>query len=120
VHSDVFLSVVNFLIGLAEALGVIAVGISLVLGLSPYVATLVRHRTLPSIGDVRTRLGRGLVFSLEIFIAADLLRSVLSPTLEDVGVLALTTLIRIALSLSLDFELKSASSGEGQESLPSP
>jgi uncharacterized membrane protein len=116
---EIFTTIITFLIGLAEALGVIAVGISLVLGLSPYVATFVRHRTLPSIGEVRTRLGRGLVLSLEIFIAADLLRSVLSPTLQDVAVLALTTLIRIALSLSLDYELKSASSGEGRGSMPS-
>jgi uncharacterized membrane protein len=44
-------------------------------------------------------LSRGLVLSLEIFVAADLLRSVLAPTLLDVAILAVITLVRIALSL---------------------
>lgn len=60
----------------------------------------------PTLNDVRNRLGRGLVLSLELFIAADLMRSVLVPTLTDVVVLGLITLIRIALGLSLEYELR--------------
>ncbi len=89
-----------------EAIGVVVVVASVVLGLSPYVGSLLHLRPRPAVGEVRARLGRGLVFSLEILIAADLLRSIITPSLEDVAVLAVITLVRIALSLSLEYEMR--------------
>ncbi len=111
-----FTQIVGWLEFLADAAGVIAVAVALVTGLAPYIRTILGLRPPPSIPEVRSTLGRGLVLSLEIFIAADLFRTILAPTLLDVTVLALTTLIRIALSISLEWELGHLRpDGEGSE-----
>lgn len=89
-----------------NVIGAIVVVLAVISGLSPFVGHFLGFRPLPPPNELRTRLGRGLVFGLEIFIAADLLRSVLAPTLTDVIILALITFIRIALSLSLEYEMR--------------
>ncbi len=57
--------------------------------------------------SVRFTLGQRLVMALEFLIAADILKTVLSPTLQDLLVLGGTILIRTLLSLSIAYELKS-------------
>ena len=50
--------------------------------------------------------GRGILVSLEILVAADLIRTVaVQPTVENVGVLGLIVVVRIMLSFSLDVEI---------------
>jgi uncharacterized membrane protein len=102
----------DYLIAVINVIGGTTVVLSLVLGLGPFVKSVIRGTPSPTVSVVRSRLGRGLVLSLEIFIAADLLRSVLAPTLQDVTILALITLIRIALSLSLEHELRTVAPAE--------
>ncbi len=51
-------------------------------------------------------MGRGLVLSLELFIAADLLRLILHPALQEIAVLGVIILLRTILSLSLVYELR--------------
>ena len=54
----------------------------------------------------RAIFGRGILVSLEILVAADLIRTVaVQPTLQNVEVLGLIVLVRIALSFSLDVEI---------------
>ena len=56
---------------------------------------------------VRSFVGRSLLLGLELFVAADLIRTVaVEPSLESVGVLALIVVIRTFLSFSLDIELE--------------
>ena len=56
---------------------------------------------------VRSFVGRSLLLGLELFVAADLIRTVaVEPSIESVGVLALIVLIRTFLSFSLDIELE--------------
>lgn len=100
------------IVAIIEVIGATVVVLSVVSGLYLVIGHLLRLRPLPPPNEARTRLGRGLVLSLEIFIAADLLRSVLAPTLTDVVILALITLIRIALSFSLEYELRSPLTAE--------
>lgn len=53
------------------------------------------------------RLGRALLLSLEILVAADVIRTIaLEPTLANVGVLGLLVLIRTFLSWSLVVEIE--------------
>jgi len=53
------------------------------------------------------RLGRALLLSLEILVAADVIRTVaLEPTLENVSVLGLLVVIRTFLSWSLVVEIE--------------
>ena len=54
----------------------------------------------------RTTFGRGLLISLEILVAADLVRTVaVQPTIRSVGVLGVIVLVRTLLVFSLDVEI---------------
>ncbi|MGD9691372.1 MAG: DUF1622 domain-containing protein [Phycisphaerales bacterium] len=55
---------------------------------------------------VRLRLAERLVLSLEFLIAADILKTVVTPTLEGMGVLGAVIVIRTVLSLSIAYELR--------------
>jgi uncharacterized membrane protein len=56
---------------------------------------------------LREFFGGALLLSLEILVAADLLRTVaVTPTLESVGVLGIIVLIRTLLSFSLEIEIE--------------
>ena len=55
---------------------------------------------------IRMRLGAHLLLGLEIFIAADIISSVASPTWERVGILASIVAVRTVLSYFLRMEMK--------------
>jgi uncharacterized membrane protein len=54
---------------------------------------------------VRQGLGAHLLLGLEIFIAADIISTVVSPTWEKVGILSVIVIIRTILSYFLEKEL---------------
>jgi uncharacterized membrane protein len=55
----------------------------------------------------RQSLGRAILLSLELLVAADIIRTVaVSPTFRSAGVLAIVVLIRTFLSVSLEVELE--------------
>ena len=55
---------------------------------------------------MRRELGAHLLLGLEIFIAADIISSVVSPSWDKVGILAVIVVIRTILSYFLEVELK--------------
>ncbi len=55
---------------------------------------------------IRQRLGAHLLLGIEIFIAADIISSVASPSWDKVGILAAIVGIRTVLSYFLRMELK--------------
>lgn len=55
---------------------------------------------------IRLQLGQHLVLALEFLIAADILKTVLAPTLEDLAFLGGIILIRTVLSISIAYELR--------------
>ncbi len=62
--------------------------------------------TIPESETIRQRLGAHLLLGLEIFIAADIISSVASPTWERVGILASIVGVRTVLSYFLRMEIK--------------
>lgn len=60
----------------------------------------------PAQPDVRLQLGQHLVLALEFMIAADILKTVLAPTLQDLAYLGGIILIRTVLSISIAYELR--------------
>lgn len=60
--------------------------------------------------DIRLDFTTKIVLALEFFIAADLIKSILQPTLNDVVVLAVIVAIRTVVGYSLNTELKELSS----------
>jgi len=59
--------------------------------------------------DIRLDFTNKIVLGLEFFIAADLIKSILQPTLNDVVVLAVIVAIRTVVGYSLNIELKELS-----------
>jgi uncharacterized membrane protein len=55
---------------------------------------------------VRQRLGAHLLLGLELFIAGDIISSVVSPTWEKVGILGAIVAIRTVLSYFLRMEIR--------------
>ena len=61
----------------------------------------------PIYRTLRSFVGRTILLSLEILVAADLIRTVaVDPSIENVSALALIVLIRTILSFSLDVEIE--------------
>ena len=89
-----------------EAVGVVA----LILGLlwAVYVGIKAgRHGDLEGVKAFREVFGSAILLALEVLVAADLIRTVaISPSLENVTVLAIIVLIRTVLSFSLETEIE--------------
>lgn len=56
--------------------------------------------------SIRQHLGAHLLLGLEIFIGADIISTVVSPTWEKVGILSIIVVIRTVLSYFLESELR--------------
>ncbi len=55
--------------------------------------------------DIRLGLGRWLALGLEFALAADILRTAIAPTWQDVGLLAAIAVLRTALNFFLEREI---------------
>ena len=68
------------------------------------------------VSELVTRMLRGLLIALDFLIAADLLQTILDPTLEETAVLALIVVLRILLSWSLSKEIEMSAKEESSTS----
>jgi uncharacterized membrane protein len=91
-----------------EAVGVAVLVVGFVLGFVRGGIAFVRDEPRRAIYQaMRSFVGRTILLSLEILIAADLIRTVaVDPSIENVAVLALIVLIRTVLSFTLDVEIE--------------
>jgi uncharacterized membrane protein len=88
-----------------EAFGVVIM-VAGGLGAFVWFAVQVQRHTPQSYQRLREHLGRVILLGLEVLIVGDIIRTiVVTPTLENVGVLAIIVLIRIVLSFSLEVEI---------------
>lgn len=72
-----------------------------------YLAGLPRSVTDPMANDgTRVRLGKSLSFGLEFLIGADILRTLITPTMKEIAILASTIAIRTALNFFLEREIQ--------------
>jgi uncharacterized membrane protein len=58
--------------------------------------------------EIRLKLGRWLALSLEFALAADILRTAVAPTWDEIGKLAAIAVLRTALNFFLQREIDSA------------
>src|SRR5919199_3324995 len=90
---------------LVEGIGVAIVAVAVVLATVRFLASLAaRHQTLPS-DTVRLGLGRSLALSLEFLLGADILRTAVEPSWDEIGRLAAIAAIRTALNYFLQREI---------------
>ncbi len=93
-------SAIEFLVPIIEALGAIVVVSGCLRAIARYLAGFLGWRPR-SIARLRLELGQSLVLGLEFQVASDILTTALSPSWEELGLLAAT----IALRTVLDFFL---------------
>ena len=92
---------------LVEGIGVAVVAVAVVLALRRYLRSLVRRATPFPPEALRLDLGRSLALALEFLLGADILRTAVEPTWEEIARLAAIAAIRTALNYFLQKELAS-------------
>ena len=97
--------VVNTLVRLIEAVGVLIIFLGAVVALVQFVLVLPR-RNPDAFVPVRLTLGRFLALGLEFQLAGDVLRTAIAPTYEELGKLAAVAAIRTALNFFLAREIR--------------
>jgi uncharacterized membrane protein len=88
-----------------EALAAVVIGIGLIqllIRFMPRVFTKDHHLDTATL---RVKLGSTLTLSLELLLAADILRTAVAPTWDDIGKLAAIAAIRTVLNYFLEKEL---------------
>lgn len=99
-------TVLPLLIFLANLAGGLVIGVALVRAVLAYLVELFRRRDEEGPRDrIRLSLGRSLALALEFQLAADILKTALDPTREDLIILAVIAVLRTALNFFLDREL---------------
>jgi uncharacterized membrane protein len=109
------ISLVIGVIGLTVILWGVLLGVLRLLRLEW--ASLSGRNILVEREDLRHHLGYYLLLGLEFLIAADIIHTVLTPTLADLAILGAIVAIRTVISFSINCELRQASrhkAGEGK------
>lgn len=92
-----------------EAIAATMIAASVAFGVIDLLGAAICRRLTSLTTEVRLRLAERLVVSLEFLIAADILKTIVTPTLEGIGLVAGVIVIRTVLSLSIAYELRRAS-----------
>ena len=89
-----------------EMTGAILIVFSVIMGLIEIGRAGLRSRFGEAVTSTRLSLAQRLVLALEFLIAADILKTIVTPTLEGMALLGAIITIRTVLSLSIAYELK--------------
>lgn len=100
--------VINTIVRAIEVMAAVMIAVSVAIAAVEMGAALARRAFPERLTKVRLALAERLVLSLEFLIAADILKTVLAPTLDQLAVLGGVILIRTVLSLSIAYELRRA------------
>ena len=93
---------------IVEAVGVLVVAVGIARAMFCYAVSLVRRsRPFPP-EDLRLDLGRSLALALEFLLGADILRTAVEPTWDEIARLAAIAAIRTALNYFLEREIEAA------------
>lgn len=95
---------VDLMVRLIEACGAVVIMIGAVVAIVKFAITLSR-RDINEFSAVRLSLARFLVLGLEFQLAADVLRTAISPSFEEIGKLAAIATIRTVLNYFLNREI---------------
>ena len=103
-----FSTLVELLARIFDIGGLAALLIGAVAALAVYAGRVIPHLGEESVAyrNLRQGLGRAILVGLELFLAADIIRTVtIEPTFQSIGVLGLIVLVRTFLSWSLEVEI---------------
>ena len=103
--TEALTTVIGYVVPVIEACGALVIVIEVIRTLVQYMGTFFRltsvRRTV-----LRVRLGQSMVMGLEFQVAADILKTALSPTWNDILLLAALIGLRTVLNFLLERELK--------------
>jgi uncharacterized membrane protein len=108
----VLLNIVSYLIVAAEACGAFVLTVGVIRTLIGYIRSCVLSQDTKRVPKLRITLGQSMVLALEFQVAADILKTGLSPTWEDILLLAATIALRTVLNYLLERELILLDSGD--------
>jgi len=89
-----------------EAVSAIMIALAVFFGVLELARSVFRGDIKDEMTPVRLKLAERFVLALEFLIAADILKTVVTPTLDGMAVLGGVIIIRTVLSLSIDYELR--------------
>ena len=113
-------SIASYLSLAVEIIGAIIIGIALLQFIWGYVPALFIKRQYDVNSWLRVRSGSSLAIALELLLAADILRTAVAPTWDDIGKLAAIAAIRTALNYFLEKELREIESRTVPEEQEAP
>ena len=97
------------------AIGIFIVLLGVVVGFIEFIeaqaALLGKSKKPVPLEKIRTDLGRYLLLGLEFLIAADIIRTIVKPSLEEVAVLVAIVAIRTVISYFLNKEIERLAQG---------
>ncbi len=99
-------TVFSYLIVIVEACGGLVIAIGVGRAITSYVRTCCFGRRSRDHTGLRITLGRSMVLALEFQVAADILKTGLSPTWQDILLLAATITLRTVLNILMERELE--------------
>jgi len=101
-------SIINNISFLLNIIGVLITVWGVIISLLEFLKkeTVNRSREIQLNEAIRIRLGSYLVLALEFFIAGDIVKSIVTPTWESLGILVVIVVIRTVLSYFLTKDLK--------------
>jgi uncharacterized membrane protein len=115
---EIFRLVIEYVVLVIEVIvGIFVAGIVIITLAGIFrslLSRLRRNQQKVHIRHVVARMLRGLLIVLDFLIAADLLETILDPTLEETAILALIVVLRILLSWSLSKEIEMSDKEESK------
>lgn len=107
---ELYLIIIEYIVIIIEIIVGILVSVIVIISIANLVRLLLsklrKDQRQVYVRNIVARMLRGLLIALDFLIAADLLQTILDPTLEETAVLALIVVLRILLSWSLSKEIE--------------
>lgn len=104
-------TIILWLVRMLELIAVVLIIAAALVATSGLVGRLIKRQYRSAATDIRLAFGQHLVLALEFMIAADILKTVLTPTLDDLAFLGGIILIRTVLTVSIAYEVRRSSKG---------
>lgn len=100
---DSILTIVSTVIA---GVGVVVIALGALVSLLGYLRSFFQTRGGQGINLMRTEIGRSIMLGLEFIVAADVIKTIVTPDYYSLGILAGLTAIRVVLSYFLNQEIQ--------------
>jgi uncharacterized membrane protein len=103
--NEILTAAIGYAVPVIEACGALIIALEVVRTMIGYVANLFRHDS-GHVSTLRHRLGQSMVMGLEFQVAADILKTALAPSWNDILLLAALIGLRTVLNYLMERELR--------------